>query len=56
MASKLRRVRKVRWLKRMRTHWFFARMATKDGRNVLAKRRAKWRHALTVQMKDKHPA
>jgi large subunit ribosomal protein L34 len=53
MASKKRRITKVKWMKRMRTHGFFKRMLTKDGRNVLARRRNKGRASIVVQRNSK---
>ncbi|USN56579.1 MAG: 50S ribosomal protein L34 [Candidatus Peribacteria bacterium] len=53
MASKKRRVRQYKWLKRVRKHGFRIRSRSATGSNMLKRRRAKGRASLAPQKSHK---
>lgn len=53
MASKKRRVRQYKWLKRLRKHGFRIRRGSATGNNMLKRRRAKGRKQLSPQKRGK---
>jgi large subunit ribosomal protein L34 len=53
MPGKLNRIRAIKHRPRHRKHGFLSRMLTKNGRNVLARRRLKGRHQIAIRRKKK---
>lgn len=53
MASKKRRVRQYKWLKRLRKHGFRVRSKSSTGSNMITRRRKKGRKSLAPQKSHK---